>query len=268
MARPRPPRAVRLTRADADRVATRVLAGLEARFRPAEPVDGTMEVGAIGGDLPFWRAKEALRQAELRLGAQAQATQALEGRATSMLGWNVTGGLALGAAVVGGSHPWAALAASLSLVAAASLCVWALVTREWHGVAGYDPRVLLEDQSGSEYEVAVGLAEGYQETIDANHAAFHRFKALLTVAICLMVAAPVFGLVVLASVPVHARCRLSAFARGWFAGDIPRHFIQWHACHAILLSGRQQAAGPPQYSASAGVKPDFSTGLIEVRGYA
>ncbi|HTZ72078.1 MAG TPA: hypothetical protein VMB71_15590, partial [Acetobacteraceae bacterium] len=186
--------------------ATRVLAGLEVRLRPPEPVEGTVEVGAIGGDLPFWRAKEALRQAELRLGAQAQATQALEGRATSMLGWNVTGGLALGAAIVGGSHPWAALTAALSLVGAGLLCVWALVRRDWHGVAGYDPRVLLEDRSGSEYEVVVGLAEGYQETIDANHLAFHRFKAKLTLAICLMVAAPVIGLVVLAAVPAHTRC--------------------------------------------------------------
>jgi len=50
---------------------------------------GQIEVGAslADGDLRYWRAKEAVRQGELRLFEQAAIRTALEARATAITGW-------------------------------------------------------------------------------------------------------------------------------------------------------------------------------------
>ena len=159
--------------------------------------DATVEVGVTGGDLPYWRACEAIRHAEIKLAGQVQATQSLEGRATSMLGWSVAGLLALGAAVTGGVHLAAAIASGTCLFAAMVLCVYGIVRREFSGVPGYEPSILLDDRSRSEYDALRSLALGYQGAIDRNTASFKRFKRVLAIAIMLMVLAPISGLVVL-----------------------------------------------------------------------
>jgi hypothetical protein len=46
-----------------------------------------IEVGATHGDLRYWRAKEAVRQGELRLATQAAIRTAWEARATAITGW-------------------------------------------------------------------------------------------------------------------------------------------------------------------------------------
>ena len=46
-----------------------------------------IEVGATDGDLRYWRAKEAVRQGEARLAAQAAICSAPEARATALTGW-------------------------------------------------------------------------------------------------------------------------------------------------------------------------------------
>ncbi len=167
-----------------------------------EPIP-TMEVGATGGDLPYWRLKEAVRHAELRLGGQAQTAQALEGRATALLGWNVTGLLLLGAAVANGTHRVPAVIAAALLAGAAGCCVSALVTRNFEGVAGYAPYDLLYDAAGdtkaSEYEVLASIAKGYQKTIESNVDAIGRFKQALTRAMFLMSLSPACGLLALFS---------------------------------------------------------------------
>jgi hypothetical protein len=160
-----------------------------------------MQIGLAGADLPYWRAKEAVRHAEIRLAGQVQANQALESRAASMLGWSVAGVLALGAGVVSGSHLLAASISAACLGFTALLCVYSIVRREFRYVPGYDPKILLEDNSDSEYEALVGLAKGYQSSVERNAEAFIHLKTLLGVAIISMALAPVLGLVSLLLFP-------------------------------------------------------------------
>ena len=84
-----------------------MLGGRPAPAMAEPPVSAeaeTLEVGVTGGDLPFWRATEAVRYAQMKLSGQVQASQSLESRATSLTGWSVAALLALGAAVAGGTH--------------------------------------------------------------------------------------------------------------------------------------------------------------------
>ncbi len=46
-----------------------------------------IELGAVAGDLRYWRAKEGIRQGEARLEAQSAVRTALEARATALTGW-------------------------------------------------------------------------------------------------------------------------------------------------------------------------------------
>ncbi len=163
---------------------------------------GETEIGVVGGDLLFWRAREAMRHGEKRLEVQSQAMQALEGRATSMMSWCVTGGLALGAAMAGGVHVRAAGAVTAPLLAAAALCLWGVLARDWTG-PGYQPKVLLEDKSRSEYEALVELAKGYQTAVERNRDNFRLFQMRLSVAAGLIFAAPLAGAVVLIIPALH-----------------------------------------------------------------
>jgi len=167
---------------------------------PNAPPEET-ELGATGADLPLWRAREAIRHAEIRLSVQGSAAQSLEGRATSMLGWSVAGLLAVGAAVVNGTHFVAACVAGVCLAVCGGLCLFGILGRDFNGVAGYEPAILLADQSGSEYEALVALAEGYQQAVVHNHAAFTRFKSLLAAAMVFMAGAPISGFAALALLP-------------------------------------------------------------------
>jgi hypothetical protein len=168
---------------------------IAARLWPVvdTPGEALAEVGAIGADLRYWRAKEALRHAELRMGVQAQATQNLEARATAILGWSVAGVLALGAAVVNGSHPVAAGVVALDLFGAAMLCIIAITTRDWAG-PGYRPEVVLDDRSNMELEILESLVDGYAVTIQRNSHAFHRFRKLLNWALGCIVAAAILAI--------------------------------------------------------------------------
>jgi hypothetical protein len=123
------------------------------------------EVGATDSNLRFWRAREALRQAELRLAAQAGLITAIEARATALMGWAVAAALAAVAAYVAqperATTPAAAAAAALALAFALALAaVWA---RCW-ATPGFEPAALLDSDLGSELEeieaMTLGLGEG------------------------------------------------------------------------------------------------------------
>ena len=55
--------------------------------RLGAPESDQVEAGATGDALCLWQAKEAVRNAELRLTSQAGTLQAFETRATAILGW-------------------------------------------------------------------------------------------------------------------------------------------------------------------------------------
>lgn len=168
---------------------------------PAE--EGEIELGAIGGDLRLWQAKEALRQAELRLAAQASALQAFETRATAILGWIalIISALA-GAAVVNldAGKPWRALGLSAGLIPAgvsalaASRMLW---PKEWN-VPGHEPATVRAPCT-SELAQIEWLADGYAIGIAENAAFLKRAGRQVRVAWWCILAAPIIAGVAVAT---------------------------------------------------------------------
>jgi len=133
-----------------------------------------IEVGAADGAFRYWLAKEAVRQAELRLAAQALSLQALETRATTMLGWISAMSLAI-AGVMATKSGLALLVPGIilavPLLVAGWLCVAALWPREWNS-AGHDPRWVMGESAGEpvavELTVLEAMASSHGDGIEAN----------------------------------------------------------------------------------------------------
>jgi len=160
---------------------------------PVEPEE--IEVGAADNDLRLWRAKEAVRQGEGRLNAQAQARVALEGRGTATTGWASASLLALVAAGFASpaALPRIAIAATgLLFLTAAGLCIAAIRPRDW-AMVGYDPTVILDDDNKSELEALESVALGLSDGIQGNNRRLKRTGQLLRYAGWTMIAAPIIG---------------------------------------------------------------------------
>ena len=153
-------------------------------------MDQDVEVGATDGDLRYWRAKEAIRHAELNIGSQTANLASMESRATSILGWAIAGVTVLVAVVITGPFRAAALAAAFSLFVATLFSILGLRAKDW-GVVGYNPRKLLEDTHSSELEVLESFGRGYAETIDKNEGILRNFSICLTVAWAALAATPI-----------------------------------------------------------------------------
>ena len=156
-----------------------------------------IEVGANiqDGDLRLWRAKEAVRQGELRLAAQAAIRTALEARATAITGWAAASLLALAAATaaVTGVAPRAGTAtAGAVLFVAAGMCIHVARPRDW-AQAGYDPTVITGDTLGTELEVLESVAEGISPGIQRNNIRLEEMGKLLRWSGWLLIAAPILG---------------------------------------------------------------------------
>lgn len=134
--------------------------------------DGQIEVGANKDTLRYWKAKEAMRNAELRLEAQAATVQALEARATSVLGWllailTTIAGAALiklnaGQVVVGIAICTAFVPGLLTLIAATG-AIW---PKDWC-VPGYDPSVVTSECENELQQIDF-LVCGYSRGIAEN----------------------------------------------------------------------------------------------------
>ncbi len=156
-----------------------------------------IEVGASAkdGSLRYRRAKEAVRQGETRLAAQAAIRTALEARGTAITGWAAAGLLALGAA--GAAAPdWqsrvATAVAGLVVFNAAAICIHAARPRDW-AIAGYDPPIITNDTLGTELEVLESLGLGISPGIQANNIRLQRMGRALRWGGWLLIAAPVAG---------------------------------------------------------------------------
>jgi len=158
-----------------------------------------IEVGASDaeGYLRYWKAKEAVRQGEARLTAQAAIRTAMETRATAITGWAAASLLVvIGAGFAAPGWPSrgaAALTASASLVSA-RLCIYAARPRDW-GIKGYDPQVILGDPLATELEVLESIAEGMSPSIQTNNKRLNVMGKLLRWAGWSLIAAPIPGAV-------------------------------------------------------------------------
>ncbi len=174
---------------------------------PAAP--GLIEVGvrAADGEMDLWRAKEALRQAELRLTAQAQMRASLEARGTAMASWSTVSLLAVVAA--GAAAPsWplraGAIVAGCMLFAAACAFLHGIRPQPDWGVPGYPPRLVTEVTLPSELEALQSLAWGHQPGILGNTSRLAETSAALRRGGTLLVTAPMAGAATVAAWAVVA----------------------------------------------------------------
>ncbi len=155
-----------------------------------------IEVGAIGGDLPIVVRREAVRQGQLLISAQAGAAQAFETRATALLGWCSAGsiGITLTLAARAGSdfayRPL--LAAVIFMLIASAACVAALWPQEWE--FGAYPKDKLEERDyKTEFELHDGIAAALLRDARKNQARLRRFANCLRAAWLALMAAPIFA---------------------------------------------------------------------------
>jgi hypothetical protein len=155
----------------------------------------SIEVGASGGDLRYWQAKEAVRQGEARLAAQSTIRTAMEARATAITGWAAASFLAV-AAVAFSSQGWpvraGAAALAIPLFCAAVACIHTARPRDW-AMVGYDPPVILEDTLATELEILESIAQGLSPGIQDNNRRLNEMGTRLRVAGWLLIAALFVG---------------------------------------------------------------------------
>lgn len=154
-----------------------------------------IEVGAVEGELRYWRAKEAIRQGEARLNAQAAVRAALEARATALTGWAAVALLAVtgaGFTATDSLSRTGALTAGIVLFAAAIVGIHAARPRDW-AMLGYDPSVITSDRLGSELELLESIALGLSPGIQANNWRLNSMGRMLRRTGGLLIAAPLVG---------------------------------------------------------------------------
>jgi len=160
---------------------------------PPRPI----EVGAseADGDLRYWRAKEALRQGEARLTAQAAIRTAMEARATAITGWAAASLVVATGAVFAAPDSASRGAAGLTAVVlffAAGVCIYAARPRDWT-ITGYDPEIIMNDSLATELEALESLAEGISPGIQANNRRLNGMGRLLRLSGWALIAAPLGG---------------------------------------------------------------------------
>jgi hypothetical protein len=170
-----------------------------------EPEDfSEIQVGAVEGDLRYWRAKEAVRQGEARLTAQAAVRTALEARATALTGWAAVALLAVTGAGFSSHNPASiigAFVAGILLFCAAVIGIHSVRPRDW-AMLGYDPSVITSDRLGSELEVLESIAAGLTPGIQANNERLNSMGSSLRWTGRLLIAAPVFGAIAYEAAPI------------------------------------------------------------------
>jgi uncharacterized membrane protein YhaH (DUF805 family) len=158
-----------------------------------------IEAGATGDTLRLWQAREAIRQAELRLASQAASLQAFEARSTAALGWVAAGITAIGGAALATlsiGHQFQALAISVAAIPLAISAFYALKVlwpKSWN-VVGFDPDWLMNPRYESELEQTEAMALTYAESIKANGAFLNIAGAAMRRAWWWLLAAPTIAL--------------------------------------------------------------------------
>ena len=164
-----------------------------------------IEVGQVadptvkcGGGLRLWRAREAMRQAELRLAAQAAALTTLEGRAQALVGWAAAAITALVGALFLTSAPQqlriAAAGGAIAMAIALVFALKALAPMTW-AVVGHDPIEILDANRDAELYDVEAMARGYSAGIAVNSARLTLASSRLNNSLCAVAYAPVTALV-------------------------------------------------------------------------
>lgn len=162
--------------------------------------EASIEVGQVadpnvpeGGGLRLWRAREAIRNAELRLQAQAAALATLESRAQALVGWIAAALTALVGAALLTTVPselrWAAGGGGAALSVALVFAVATFNPGDWD-VVGHNPADLVRSNWGAELYELEGMALSYAEGIGRNSARLEAVATRLRNALLAIVWAP------------------------------------------------------------------------------
>lgn len=159
-----------------------------------------IEVGASRGEgtIRYWWAREALRQAEMRLASQVAAVDGLMARAGWLIGWCValTAALLVGAES-GYLRPPALAGAALAIVAGV-FCVAAIWPRAWRSPGEWADWAITEPYE-TELEGLEAMAQGAVRSIAENKPRITAIASLLRVAFLLFLSAPVAAFLALIS---------------------------------------------------------------------
>lgn len=151
-----------------------------------------------------FRPKEAMRQVELRLGAQAATLAAYEARAIAIIGWSMAGITAGGAAVLSSAVPpllgFAAAVLVSGLAFAASSAALVLLPRRAWGVQGHRPDDVLRGHGETEADLLTWLAEGSAAAAADNTKAINACAYAMRMAVGGLLLAPAAALAVAAIV--------------------------------------------------------------------
>lgn len=176
----------------------------EASFASSAQGEGEIEDGAADGALRLWAAKEAVRQAELRLAAQTANLAAMETRAMTMLGWISAMALAVAGAAV--TRPtvillYTGVVIIAALIISAGNCIWALWPRSWHS-AGIDPEWVVKEGAASdsptEWTIMEAMADSYATGIRRNDERLEAFGSRLRWAWAALMGVPSIAVIALA----------------------------------------------------------------------
>jgi hypothetical protein len=158
-------------------------------------MDEKNELGAIGDVLRLWRAREALRLAELRLKGQVDALGGFMTRASAILGWIVAIGCLVTAGLLqfpGDTRVLAGVFMAIPLALAALCGAVVMQPRTWSEL-GYAPGVILDSELGSEREEIESMVLGYALGIAANDLALRSIATTMRAAYWLFAIAPFMG---------------------------------------------------------------------------
>ena len=161
--------------------------------------DEEIDVGVETSELRLWRAREAMRQAELRLTTQAASKQAFEMRATALLGWIVAVSSLVGAGFVAASVAGKGLALAallLPLLVAGGICIRIIWPQRW-AVPGDDPRKVMSDEFDTELEAVESMAISYADGIGDNASRLRSAGLYMRFAFLLSMLGPLAGAAVL-----------------------------------------------------------------------
>lgn len=163
-----------------------------------------IEVGAVGAELRYWLAKEAVRQQERSFSLEASEMAAVKSQATTLLGWIV-------AAVVltfdsPTSHPeWriASLCICAGLTLVGALCIFIIFPRKGRQFSGFAAPQLIDSAFGSELEQLESLARGLFIATEKNRGQILRFQSILGWAWICFLATPIISVLLMEAFKYH-----------------------------------------------------------------
>lgn len=148
-----------------------------------------IEVGGVPeGGLRLWCARTALDNAEKALNWQTTTLNIFIGRATALIGWNVTLSMAM-LTIYAAYHFMASLWAFPCFILSAICCGYIIMPKSWSPPYN-DVQYILNPIYETELEMIEAMALGMDISIKQNYCLLKRHKIIMRLALLFMFLAP------------------------------------------------------------------------------